>query len=139
MATTRKAFGFLAAAGLALAGVGAASGAASATENNDVCRLTVHSVKAQDLSENNGDETFLRLGDTTTPVRNYADNQKRNNIGSDDFVGSERVRVIEDDPGAGNDDPIGQFTLPCESDTGETLLTGSNSIYKVRWSVLVLP
>ena len=80
---------------------------------------------------------FLKLGDTTTDTKRYSLNQTRNGLGSDNFQGSESVRILEQDPN--NRTVIGSTSLPCVSDSGQSDVAGAGAIYRVTWNVLVIP
>lgn len=121
-------------AGLALTSLVTAGAApASATPT---CELTVHSNKVLELQDNDGtDEIYFKLGNDKTPVRQYAEGQKRNNIGSEFFQNSIDVKVFERD--GNNVTLVGTINnIPCENDPGETEdVAGAGALYRVRWSV----
>lgn len=141
MNTKQIAASMLGTGGVLPAGLAPLSVSAADAATVDVCRVTINSVKANDLTDNEpgGDEVFLRLGDTRTATLAYADNQRRRNLGDDGFVGSENLRLIEDDGGNGDNDVIGGATLPCSDGSGESVVSGAGGIYTVVWEVDVLP
>lgn len=121
-------------AGLAfatLAPVGVSSASAAA-----VCQLDVRSSKVLNLQDGNGnDEIFFKLGGQSTPVRQYALNQRRSNIGVVAFQNSIDIKVFERD--GANVTRVGTINnVPCQNTPTQTDdLSGSGAIYRVRWSV----
>lgn len=135
--TARLATSAIGIAGLAFATLGVTgTGAASAKVNT--CRLTVNSVQALELQDNDGrDESFLKLGGTATANKTYTDNQTRHNIGDKDFQGSVGVKVFERD--TNNLTLIDSASIPCANDSGQSDVSGAGAIYRVTWNVLVIP
>ncbi len=116
---------------LASGGVTASPASAAAT-----CELTVTSNKVLDLQDRDGDdEIFFKLGGQKTPVRVYAQGQKRVNIGSKFFQSSIDVKIFERD--GNNLTLVGSINnIPCENDPGEHAeVSGAGALYSVRWSV----
>jgi hypothetical protein len=136
------------AAGMVLAGLGPVSAHAAEPEGRaaaaDLCLVRVLSVKAENLQEDNqgSDEIFLRLGDASTRQRSYFEGQKRNTLsdGDDHFTGTETVRLVEHDAGAGNNDLIDSGSLRCT--TGQVTSTlrdsAADAVYTVVWRVDVV-
>jgi hypothetical protein len=123
--------------GLALTSLAAyAVAPASATPS---CELTVHSNKVLELNDNDAggkDEIFFKLGGEETAVRQYAEGQKRNNIGSKVFQNTIDVKVFERD--ASNVTLVGTLNnIPCQNETGEVedINGPGDTLYRVRWSV----
>ncbi len=119
----------LALASLATAGVSPASATAT-------CELTVHSNKVLELQDNDdNDEIFFRLGGEKTPLRQYAEGQKRTNIGSEFFQNTIDLKVFERD--GNNVTLVGAINnIPCENVPGDNEdLAGAGAVYRVRWSV----
>jgi len=142
--TTRIAFSVLGAAGLGLSALATAPvQAAGPAERgpNDLCKVRVLSVQANDLQEDNQgqDEVFLRLGDVNTVQHTYFPGQLRNTLGetSDFFNGHERVALIENDEATGNKDVIDRGRLACDTGQVQTVLTDANAdtVYTVVWRV----
>ncbi len=135
---TRLVMSGIAVSGLAVAAL-AATSVAPASAKVNTCRLEVNSVKALDLQDRNGtrDEVFLKLGDTRTDTKTYELNQTRHALGTDNFQGSESVRILEED--TNNRTVIGSTSLPCVSDSGQSDVAGAGAIYRVTWNVLVIP
>ncbi len=131
---TKLASSALGVTGLALASLAAGGGvpaSASAT-----CEVTVHSNKVLNLEDrDNTDEIFFKLGARNTPIRQYALNQRRVNIGSEVFQNSIDVKVFERD--GANLTQVGVLNnVPCQNNPGElTDVAGSGAVYRVRWSV----
>ncbi len=120
-------------AGVALAAVAMGGASASAVAT---CQLNVDSLKVLNLEDGDGnDEVFAKLGNNRTPVRQYALNQKRFNIGSETFQGTIDLKVFERD--ANNVTRVGTINnIPCSNNAGTlTDLSGSGAIYRVAWSV----
>jgi hypothetical protein len=120
-------------AGLALAAVAMGGGPASAVPT---CQLSVDSNKVLNLQDGDGhDEIFFKLGNNRTPVRQYALNQKRFNLGSETFQGTIDLKVFERD--GNNVTRVGTINnIPCSNNPGElTDLSGAGAIYQVAWSV----
>ncbi|WP_432478244.1 hypothetical protein [Nocardioides sp. GXQ0305] len=116
---------------VSLAPAGTATASAGPT-----CQLTVHSNKVLNLEDNGvDDEIFFKLGTSRTPVRQYAQNQRRNNIGSETFQGTIDLKVFERD--AGNLTRVDTLNnIPCANTPLEVDdLTDGDGIYRVRWSV----
>jgi len=102
------------------------------------CELTVQSNKVLDLQDNDAgqkDEIFFKLAGENTPLRQYAEGQKRNNIGSKFFQNSIDVRVFERD--GNNITLVGTLNnIPCANEPGELDdVSGAGALYRVRWSV----
>jgi hypothetical protein len=133
--TTRKLAPLAGLATVGLLGAGLAQ-AAPASAAVDVCRVTIRSLEALDLQERGKDEVYLRLGDTQTQSLQYSLGQKRFNVGSDVFTGSEQVAAFEDD--LIGDDFVDSTTLPCTNDFGTATLNGNGAIYRVGWTVAVI-
>ena len=128
-----SAVGAVGVAGLALSALAPVAAAASAVPT---CQLTVHSNKVLNLEDNGGtDEVFFKLANSRTPVRQYALNQRRRNIGSETFQGSIDLKVFERD--GSNLTRVGTINnIPCVNTTPQVDdLTDGDGIYRVRWSV----
>jgi len=120
-------------AGLALSALAPVTAAAAAVPT---CQLTVHSNKVLNLEDNGpDDEIFFKLGNSRTPVRQYALNQRRFNIGSETFQGTIDLKVFERD--GANLTRVGTVNnIPCANTTPQVDdLTDGDGIYRVRWSV----
>lgn len=128
-----SAAGAVGVAGLALGAVAPVAGAAAAVPT---CQLTVHSNKVLNLEDNGAtDEVFFKLANSRTPVRQYALNQRRRNIGSETFQGTIDLKVFERD--GANLTRVGTINnIPCVNTTPQVDdLTDGDGIYRVRWSV----
>lgn len=128
-----SAVGAVGVAGLALGAVAPVATAASAVPT---CQLTVHSNKVLNLEDNGAtDEVFFKLANSRTPVRQYALNQRRRNIGSETFQGSIDLKVFERD--GSNLTRVGTINnILCVNTTPQVDdLTDGDGIYRVRWSV----
>jgi hypothetical protein len=117
------------------------SGSAAQPRAVDVCELRIVSVEALDLQEDaqGHDEIFLRLGDFRSTTRRYTEGQKRNVFATDRdvFVGSEPVRLVEQD--GGTDDVLASESIPCVQRLNQTSILGNaDAIYKLTWQVRVL-
>ncbi len=144
MNSTRIAFSVLGVAGLGLAALGTAPAQAASPADrgpNDLCKVRVLSVQADDLQEDvqEQDEVFLRLGDSRTVERPYFLGQHRNTLGDgqDFFNGHERVALIENDAASGNKDVIDRARLSCDTGQVESTLSDANAdtVYTVVWRV----
>lgn len=129
----------LIAAGIGLSGLTFATGGVSASPasaTSATCHLTVTSNKVLDLQDRDGDdEIFFKLGGQKTPVRVYAQGQKRVNIGSKFFQNSIDVKIFERD--GNNLTLVGSINnIPCQNEPGEhEEVSGAGALYSVRWSV----
>ena len=123
-------------AGVALAASVVAMGSAPASAAA-TCQLSVNSNKVLNLQDGNppNDEIFFKLGTNNTPVRQYALNQKRFNIGTEAFQGTIDLKVFERD--GNNVTRVGTINnIPCSNNPGQlTDLSGAGAIYRVAWSV----
>jgi hypothetical protein len=141
MFSTRTTMSALGTAALVAASVAATTSSGSAAQPRavDVCELRIVSVEALDLQEDaqGHDEIFLRLGDFRSPTRRYTEGQKRNVSADDVFVGSEPVRLVEQD--GGTDDVLASESIPCVQRLNQTSILGNaDAIYKLTWQVRVL-
>jgi hypothetical protein len=143
MFSTRTTMSALGTAALVAASVAATTSSGSAAQPRavDVCELRIVSVEALDLQEDaqGHDEIFLRLGDFRSPTRRYTEGQKRNVFATDRdvFVGSEPVRLVEQD--GGTDDVLASESIPCVQRLNQTSILGNaDAIYKLTWQVRVL-
>jgi hypothetical protein len=124
--------------------LGAAAGSAQAAGAVQSCTIKIVSIQALDLQEDGQgqDEVFLRLGDSSTTQRTYFEGQKRNALfdGSDVYVTSEKVRLVEND-GPGNNDVLDSTRIQCAAASATSTLSDASgdAIYKVSWLVLVNP
>jgi hypothetical protein len=143
MFRTRTTMSALGTAALVAASVAATTSSGSAAQPRavDVCEIRIVSVKALDLQEDGQghDEIFLRLGDFRSTTRSYTEGQKRNVFGTDRdvFVGSEPVRLVEQD--GGTDDVLASESIPCAQQLNQTSIVGNaDAIYELKWQVRVL-
>lgn len=141
MFSSRTSMSALGTAALVAASVAATTSSGSAAQPRavNVCELRVFHVKALDLQEDaqGNDEIFLRLGDFRSTTRRYTEGQKRNVSADDVFVGSEPVRLVEQD--GGTDDVLASESIPCVQRLNQTSILGNaDAIYKLTWQVRVL-
>jgi hypothetical protein len=138
MSTTRIMSSAIGLASLAMATGGVLAGVSSeaSAATTATCKLTVHSNKVLDLQDNDGDdEIFFKLGGDKTPLKVYAQGQKRRHIGSKFFQNSIDVKVFERD--GNNITLVGTLAnIPCQNEPGDQAeVSGAGALYSVRWSV----
>jgi hypothetical protein len=131
--------GALGTAGLLLAGLAAAGPASAAVAS---CEVRVTSIRAVEVQEDdqNEDEVFLRLGNTSTPQHTYFEGQLRNTLGEpgEIFSGTLRTRLVEKDLGSAT--VIDNATLACRTHTRTVTYddASGDTVYTVIYTVAVL-